>query len=180
MAKVSGMSGAPRSADIEAELQWAIGAINHNRPADAERFARNVLARIPQHAKALHLFGLALLQQGRAADAVAPLERAARALQEAPVETQLGIALHKVGRTDDALARLRRATKRRPADAEAFHQLGYLLFTIGQSDEAATVLQHGRQLAPGAVELPLLLGAIHHGRRRYNEARRRAACRAAG
>jgi Flp pilus assembly protein TadD len=163
---MSGFSSGPRLAggDAEADLQWAIGALNHGRADDAERFARTVLARIPQHAKALYLLGCALLQQNRAAQAVAPLERAARALQDPAVETQLGIALRQVGRTDDALARFRRATKRRPPHPEAFHELGYLLFSSGQSDEAATVVEHGIELAPKAVELPILLGVIDQGR----------------
>src|SRR2546421_1732075 len=113
--------GVQSTSAVEADLQWAMGAINHGRPDDAERFARNVLARIPQHGKASYLLGCALLQQNRPAQAVAPLERAARALEDPAVETQLGLALRQVGRTDDALTRLRRATKRRPAHAEAFH-----------------------------------------------------------
>jgi Flp pilus assembly protein TadD len=150
--------------EADADLQWAIGAINHGRPDDAERFARNVLARIPQHPKALHLLGFALLQQNRVAQAVAPLERAVRALQDPAVETHLGIALRRIGRTDDALARLRRATRRRPPHAEAFHELGALLFSLQRSDEAVTVIEHGRELAPAAVELPILLGVVHHAR----------------
>src|SRR5215211_5034229 len=170
---MSGFSSKPGLAGsgADAELQWAIGALNHGRPDEAERFARNVLAAIPQHAKALHLLGCALLQQNRAAQAVAPLERAARALQDPAVETQLGIALREIGRTDDALARLRRAIKRRPAHPEAFHQLGFLLFSLDRADEAITVVEHGLALAPGAVELPILLGVIHHGRRDHGKAK---------
>jgi tetratricopeptide (TPR) repeat protein len=164
--KVSGIAGGPRrtAGDVEAELQWATAAINEGQPADAERFARNVLAAIPQHPKALYLLGCALVHQNRAAEAVAPLERAARALQEAAVETQLGIALRMVGRNDDALLRLTRATKRRPAHAEAFHELGFLLFSLRRSDEAVTVIERGLELAPGAVELSILLGIVHHDR----------------
>jgi Flp pilus assembly protein TadD len=167
MIDMSGFSSGPRLAgsDAEAELQWATAALNHGRPDEAERFAASVLARIPQHPKALYLLGCALLRQNRAAQAVAPLERAARALQDAAVETQLGIALRQVGRTDDALARLRRATKRRPAHPEAFHELGYLLSALGRGDEAVTVVEHGIQLAPGGIELLILLGVIHQGRR---------------
>src|SRR6266508_582822 len=138
------------ASETEAELQRATAAINLGRPEDGERFARNVLAGIPQHPKALYLLGRALLQQNRAAQAVAPLERAARALQDPAVETQLGIALREIGRTEDALARLRRATKRRPAHPEAFHELGLLLSSLGRADEAVTAVEHGFQLAPGA------------------------------
>ena len=167
MTGIGGIPSGPRApaSDTEATLQWAIGAINHGRPDDAERFALSVLAKIPQHPKALYLLGCALLQQNRAAQAVAPLEKAARSLQDPAVETQLAIALRQIGRTDDALLRLRRATKRRPVHAEAFHELAFLLFRLDQPDEAVTVIEHGRALAPETSELPILLGGIHHARR---------------
>jgi len=155
----------------EAELQWAAAAINHGRPDDAERFARNVLAAIPQHPKALYLLGCALLQQGRVAQALPALERAARALQDPDVETQLAVALRQSGRTDDALARLRRATKRRPPHPRAFYELGNLLLSLGQAEEAAQAVEHGQQVAPAAVELPILLGVIHHGRHEHAKAK---------
>jgi tetratricopeptide (TPR) repeat protein len=173
MIKMSGMSSGPvrPTSGVEAELQWATGAINHGRPEDAERFVRHVLDGIPQHPKALYLLGFALLQQNRAAEAVVPLEKAARALQDPAVETRLAIGLRQIGRTDDALLRLRRAIKRRPAHPEAFHELGYLLFSSGQHGEAIEVLEHGIGLAPAAVELPLLLGVIHHARSDHAKAR---------
>jgi len=171
--KTSGIAGFPPApaSDAEADLQWAIGAINHGRFEDAERFARNVVARLPQHPRALYVLGCALLQQHRAAEAIPPLERAARAVQDAAVETQLGIALRQVGRIDDALLRLTRATKRRPVHAEAFHELGFLLNAQNRSDEAVTVIGRGLQLAPGCVELLILLGVVHHTRRRHAEAK---------
>src|SRR5690348_4921842 len=160
-----GTSGDPRSGGaVEAELQWAIGALNHGQLEDAERFARNVLARIPQHPKALYVLGCALLRQNRATHAVAPLERAARALQDAVVETELAEALRQTDRQEDALAALRRAIKRRPAYPEAFHQLGFLLLSLRRMDEAVGVVERGVALAPEMVELPVLLGVIHHGR----------------
>jgi len=157
--------------ETEAELQWAAAAINHGQPDDAERFARSVLTRTSQHPKALYLLGCALVQQNRAAEAIAPLERAARAMQDATVETQLGIALRKIGRIDDALLRLTRATKRRPVHAEAFHELGFLHYSTNRYDEAVTTIERGLQLAPGSVELMILLGVVHHADRRHAAAK---------
>ena len=159
------------ASQVDANLQWAAAAIGHGQFADAERLARNVLAAVPQHPKALFLLGSALLRQNRAAQAIAPLEKAARALQEPAVETQLGIALRTIGRIDDALARLRRATKRRPVHARAFHELAMLLLALGQTEEAVAVLENGSQLAPAAVELPILLGVIQHDRREHAKAK---------
>ena len=164
MARISGGSHQGAS-EIEAELQWASAAIDRGHFPDAERLARNVLGRIPQHPTALHLLGCALLLQGHPRQAVTPLERAARASQDPTIETQLAIALRQTGRTDDALARLQRATKRRPAYPAAFHELGFLLFSLHRIDEAIAVIGQGLELAPRMPELSVLLGGIHHARR---------------
>jgi len=164
MARISGGSHQGAS-EIEVELQWASAAIDRGHFPDAERLARNVLGRIPQHPTALHLLGCALLLQGHPRQAVAPLERAARASQDPSIETQLAIALRQSGRTDDALARLQRATKRRPAYPAAFHELGFLLFSLHRIDEAIAVIGQGLELAPRMPELSVLLGGIHHARR---------------
>src|SRR3954471_18835437 len=81
------------------------------------------------------------------------------------------MALRASGRVDDALARLRRATKRRPVHSRAFHQLAFLLLGLGQTGAAITVLEHGIELAPAAVELPLLLGVVQHDRREHAKAK---------
>jgi len=164
----------PRS-EIDTTLQWATAALMQGRCDDAERLAREVLARVAQHPRALYLLGCALLMQGYAHEAIAPLEKAARAGQDPAVETHLAIALRRVGRTDDALARLARATKRRPAHAEAFHELGFLLLSLQRFDEAVATLQHGLQLipptAPDAVSLWMQLGVAHHTQRDRAKAR---------
>jgi len=168
-----GLSGGPHrgATEIEAELQWATAAIDRGRPDDAERLARGVLARVPQHPAALQLLGCALLLQGHPRQAVAPLERAVRASQDPTMETQLAIALRQSGRTDDALARLRRATKRRPAYPAAFHELGFLLFSLSRIDEAIAVIGQGLELAPRMPELFVLLGGIHHAQRDRGKAK---------
>jgi tetratricopeptide (TPR) repeat protein len=155
---------APGASAVEADLQWAMGAMNQGRPDDAERFARNVLARIPQHPKALYLLGCALMQQNRAGQAVPALEKAARALQDPAVETGLASALRHIGRAEDAIVVLRRAVKRRPPHPDAFHELAHSLYAAGREDEAMTVLTHACEVVPAAPELPILLGVLHQGR----------------
>ena len=90
-----------------------------------ERIAKEILKTDPRHARALHVLGCALLMQGRAQDAVAPLEAAARGRHDPEIETQLAMALIQIGRRDDALSRLKRAAKRQPPYAPAFHGLGH-------------------------------------------------------
>ncbi len=157
-------SRAQEAAAIEETLQRAMSAIQSQRPADAARLAQEVLKRNPSHPNALHFFGYALLMQERANEAIAPLEKAFRALRDPAIETQLAIALRKAGRTDDALNRLTRAAKRVPVFPAAIHELGYLLNSLGRTDEAIDVLKSGIEAAPWMVDLPLMLGWVFHAR----------------
>jgi tetratricopeptide (TPR) repeat protein len=108
----------------------------------------------------------------RAADAVAPLESAARELRNAETDTMLAIALRKVGRSGDALSRLKRAIKRRPPYAAAFHELGYLLFLLNRYQEAVDTLRQGLEIAPMMPELSIQLGYVFLRQRNCLEAKR--------
>jgi tetratricopeptide (TPR) repeat protein len=141
-------------------LSGAIFALNSQRPQDAERIARDVLKAEPRHAQALHVLGHALLMQGRADDAIAAIEPAARGLHDPALDTQLAVALRQSGRTEDALSRLKRATKRQPPFAPAFHELGALLFSIKRYEESVEALQRGLEAAPAMPELSIQLGYV--------------------
>lgn len=141
-------------------LERALSALNSQRPHDAERIAADIVKRDAGHARALQILGVARLMQGRAQDAIAPLETAARGRRDAEIETQLAIALRQVGRHDDALPRLRRAVKQRPPYPPAFRELGALLFAREQYDEAIAVLKRGLEVAPMMPDLSIQLGYV--------------------
>ncbi len=141
-------------------VQQARLALNANRPQEAQRIAQQILNTEPRHAKALHVLGCALLMQDRIAEAVAPLEVAARASRDPETDTILAIALRRIGRNDDALSRLKRAIKRRPPYAPAFHELGYLLMSLEHYDKAIETLRLGLEIAPMMPELSILLGNV--------------------
>ena len=152
-------------------LQQARLALNANRPQEAQRIAQQILKTDPRHAKALHVLGCALLMQGRVADAVAPLEDAARALRDPETDTLLAIALRRIGRNEDALSRLKRAIKRQPPFGAAFHELGFLLFSMERYDDAIEVLSRGHELLPMMPELSILLGNVFLRCRNFPEAK---------
>ena len=93
MTNVGGQSGNT----IEDALRRGMMAMQNRRPDEAERIALDVLARQAQHIGALHLFGLALMSQGRTREAVAPLEAASRQQSSPVIETHLAIALRQSG-----------------------------------------------------------------------------------
>lgn len=125
----------------------------------------------PRHVRALHIFGCALLMQGRAGDAIAPLEAAARDSRTPEIETALATALHRAGRSDDALARLKRTTKRYPSYAVVFRELGYLLSKMERYDQAITALSHALELAPMMPDLAIQLGLVFLQHRDFVQAR---------
>jgi tetratricopeptide (TPR) repeat protein len=139
-------------------LQRAVLALNGRRPIEAERIAAEVLKADPRHTKALHIFGCALVIQGRAAEAIAPLETAARSRPDPEIDTELAIALRQIGRHEDAVSRLKRAIKRKPPHADAFRELGYLLVALERYDEAVDVLAQGLEVAPMMPQLSIQLG----------------------
>ena len=142
---------------VEETLRRAMSAIQSQRPDEALRLTQDILNKNPSQPNALHLYGYALLMQGRADEAVAPLEKAFRSLRDPAIETQLAIALRKAGRTDDALSRLARAVKRKPPFPAAFHEYGYLLHSLDRTDEAIDVIKAGMEAAPWMPDLPCCL-----------------------
>jgi tetratricopeptide (TPR) repeat protein len=158
----AGGNAVPRGDDI---LQHAILALDQERPQEAERIAAEVLKANPTHARALFVTGSALIMQDRAAEAVRPLEAAARGRHDGEFDTMLAIALRNAGRREDALSRLKLAVKRRPPYPPAFREFGYLLVLMERYDEAVDVLNRGIQIAPMMPQLPIELGYAHLSRR---------------
>jgi len=142
-------------------LRRCSAALSQRRPADAERIAREVLLSRPQHPAALFFLGVAHLVQGRAEEAVRPLEQAARLHPDASVETHLAMALRECGRATEALTWFERATARSPAFAPAFKELGATYRSLRRFAEAEAILRRGQELAPAMPDLDMLLGAVY-------------------
>lgn len=152
-------------------LQRAMYALDGGRPQEAERLAAELLRADPHHARALYVRGCALVMQGRAAEAIASLEAAARGRHDAEIDTMLAIALRQAGRNEDALRRLKLAAKRRPPYAVAFKELGFLLVSMGRYDAAIEALNRGIEIAPMMPQLFIQLGYAHFSRRDFADAR---------
>ncbi|HYC47593.1 MAG TPA: tetratricopeptide repeat protein [Burkholderiales bacterium] len=110
------------SASAQQLEDWLDSGIAAHRTGDLERALdtyRRVLAVSPEHGPALNLAGTALLQAGRAAEAVAYLERAARrARNDANVLGNLGHAYLELKRHADAAATFRKASRIAPDAAQ--------------------------------------------------------------
>jgi tetratricopeptide (TPR) repeat protein len=144
----------------ENALHRCSAALAQRRPGEAEHIAREVLSTNPQHPAALFFLGVAHLVQGRAQEAVKPLELAASNRAEASIETHLGMALRECGRVAEALTWLERATSRWPIFAPAFKELGVTYRQMRRFADAEAILRRGQELAPPMPDLDVLLGAV--------------------
>lgn len=144
-------------------LDRAIMALRMQRPDEAERIAAPILKADRGNLLAAQVLGRALTMQNRPAEAIAPLERAARRGDDPALETELAGALMAAGRRDEALVQLQRTTARQPPFLPAFMEYGTQLAQAGRIDEAVALLERGLAIAPApaAVELRMALAQAH-------------------
>ena len=163
--------GVGGGADRSAPLQQAAFALNAKRPEDAQRIAEEILKRDPRNAGALHILGFALLLQGRAEAAVAPLEAAARGRHDPEIETRLALALSQIGRrTMRCRSSSAPPSGNRPIRPRFTGSVA-LLFAMERCDEAIEALRRGVEVAPMMAEMSILLGSVYLKRRDYGEAK---------
>ncbi len=90
----------PVQTELTELLQSALDQHNQGNVTHAITDYRRVLSEYPEHPDALHFLGVALAQEGRYAEAIAPLSRAADLQSDtAPVHNHYGHALCGLGAT---------------------------------------------------------------------------------
>jgi tetratricopeptide (TPR) repeat protein len=132
--------------------------------AEATRIYQSVLSRQPNHVDALHLLGVAALQQGQPKKAVEFISRAV-ALNPgaASFHCNLGEAYRVLGQLERAVSSCRTALQLQPNYPEAANNLGLALTGQGRIDEAISYYQQALQLRP---EFPMAhnnLGSVLRG-----------------
>ncbi|MGD0140844.1 MAG: tetratricopeptide repeat-containing glycosyltransferase family protein [Tepidisphaeraceae bacterium] len=133
------------------QQQFEYGRAHHQagRLAEAEKIYRQVLARQPDHAEALHLLGVLAMQAGESQMAVELIRRAtAICSTNAFYHSNLGNALTDLGQLEQAIASCRHAVSLQPESAEVHYNLGVALQRKGQLDEAIGVYQQAVRLKP--------------------------------
>ena len=114
--------------------------------ADAEQFARQVIAAEPDNAEAMHMLGIVAHQSGKLADAIGHLRRAvAIKPDEALFHANLGEMLRLAGHADEAIAAGRRAIAINPSSPGALSNVGIALFDQGRFEES--VAHYDRAIA---------------------------------
>lgn len=153
---MTGAAHLPTFADES--IRRAAAAFSRGAPQEAEQLAREVLARDPRHPVAQHMVGVALLVQGRPADAIAPLRAALGLRSDSAVATQLATALRLTGNLAEAEKLLRPIIGQTPPYPAAFHELAALLHTGRRFREANEVAARGLAIAPNLPDLWIVSG----------------------
>ena len=92
------------------------------------------LEQIPAHIGGRKSLGIALVSQGRFAEALQELEIVVQASPDAKTHYNLALALHAAGRFDEALAHYRQAVQLEPEVPDYSNDLAWLLATCPRDD----------------------------------------------
>ncbi len=137
----------------------------------AESLYRDILAREPEQADALHLLGLVQYAKGDAAGGAALIRRAiASAPANAVYHFNLGNVCRDLGDPDAALRAYAAAIELQPGEADYHYNLAELLDAQGQGDAALDHYRRAVELEPDHAALRLDLGACLQGLGRLDEA----------
>jgi predicted TPR repeat methyltransferase len=136
---------------------------------EAERCFRRVVEWMPELAEGWSGLGVALVEAGRAGEAVACLEKA-RALgpsagfpsppneRSAEVENHLGWALWEAGRHEEAITAFRRAVAANDRLAPAWANLAAALVRTGKAEEGVEAYRQAVTIAPSEAQTVRELG----------------------
>lgn len=151
-------------------LQKAAQSLQNRDFATVETTLGDLLRRQPEEANALHLLGVARVQQGRALEALPLLLRSISANPgHALTHFNLGKVLGLLGRDVEAIDAFRAALKLQNVPA-AHLELGSALHRMGKTEEAEPVLRAAVVSAPGDPTAKLALGAVLLDLKRFAEA----------
>jgi protein O-GlcNAc transferase len=131
------------------------------RMAQAEFYARQTLAAIPDNAHALYNVGNILVNGGKYEEGIAFLERAvAKAPGLAAAHHAKAIGLVGLHRYASAAAAMRQALEGEPNDAKMLGVYAHCLHSIGRVEEAVPVLRRAVSLEPQGLRLAEHLCAL--------------------
>lgn len=146
-------SSAADAAEIRAQLEAAVAALQGDRFDAAEALLLQVLSLDAAQPDALHFLGILRHRQG---DAEAALALLARALQQAPAHAGIlvnhGNVLYENGRAPEAVAAYEAAIDHEPESAQAWANLGTALHGLGDLARARHAWQRTVQLDEGNAD----------------------------
>lgn len=135
------------------EIESLIRLINQGRYAEAEPGIRALLDRFPGHGPYYKIFGAVLHQQGKLAEALVTMQRAATLLaDDAETHYNLAVVFKQSERFTEAESSYRKACQLKPNFAPAYHGLGQVLKAQSRMQEAEISYRQAVKIKPDFVE----------------------------
>ena len=123
------------------------------RLSEAEASYRQILSLLPQHADAMSMLGMLLLQMGRTQEALSLTRQAAAIAPRSPIlQFNLGVVSASAEQLDEAIAAYRAAISTAPTLFEAHNNLGNALRKAGRLDEAIAAFRQAVALWPNSAQ----------------------------
>jgi tetratricopeptide (TPR) repeat protein len=140
----------------------------------AEQLVREVLAELPEDARALHLAGLLEHRRGRHAEALPLLLRAIELdPQDITAYNSCGEAYRGLGELQAAEACFRRALQLAPGQFELHLNLGLTLWALGRKAQAETYFKNVLTLRPDSPKANYFLGRLELEDEKFSAAEQR-------
>ena len=150
---------------MSAELERASALAQAGRFPEAAQIYREVLARAPEHAEAMHFLGICLAQSGDRHGGLALLERSVQlAPRHAMYCMNYGLMLAEAGDVAGAASQFEAALQLEPRNAGAHNYLGMARQRLGRFDDAIAAYHEALRLAPGDAGAANNLGYCLHER----------------
>jgi len=141
------------------EINTVINLYTEGHYAEAAALAQAMTEQFPLHGFSWTVLGTVLMQMGRSADALAPMQKAAALSPENPdVHNNLGNALHALGRAVEAVSCYRQALQLDPNFVEVHNNLGNVFQELGRLDEAEASYRRAIEISPGFADAHNNLG----------------------
>jgi len=157
--------------DIEAVLDRALRCHQLGNMEEAQALYGEVLRQAPNHADALHLFGVLHHQTGAHEEAAKLIRRAIKRQPREPAyHCNLGEALRGLGKHRDAEKCFRKALKLAPSFAAAAINLGNLRRDQGKLDRAIVQYKKALAMDPASYLAAFNLGGAHAETEQWTEA----------
>ena len=153
------------------EINVLLDMFRQGRFAETETAARAMTVRYPQHGFGWKAMGTALLQQGRAEEALLPLRKVIEITPaDAQLHNNLGNTFAQLNRMPEAETSYRQAIRLDPGFVAAYHNLGNIFLKLGRLQEAEASYRRALELNPELADAHYNLGNTLKNQVRLNEA----------
>ena len=153
------------------EIETLVTLFGEDRYAEVASLAQTMTVRFPLHEFGWKALGAALMQMGQSADALIPMQTAAKLSPgDAAAQSNLGAIFHDLGRFNEAESSCRKALEIWPDYADAYANLGNTFRYLGQLDQAEACCRRALEIVPDLAVAHNNLGNTLHDQGRLVEA----------